>query len=264
MKSWLRDDRVYQAIMNGALWIVVIAALSTTKWPELGWLTGAITAVLVVIVATVYWIAVVTNDKSNSTSQRSDTQLSTRNEAQGPQNPAQVRPAPSERREEILEAYRTALIKNLEILRAQNLEMQNKTSEVLRRRVAQIIGENESAGTWTTNFDDLILRNWVMHAPHHGAQFSSLKSHRRASTTRTLARIAADEEETSGKVVVTVGSVRIEIQEDDPNKTTNVQITSPKTTFAGVGTFEAGAGTEERTQPKSQERNELKPATTVH
>ncbi len=31
MKSWLRDDRVYQAIMNGALWIVVIAALSTSK-----------------------------------------------------------------------------------------------------------------------------------------------------------------------------------------------------------------------------------------
>jgi hypothetical protein len=254
MKSWLRDDGVYQAIMNGALWIVVIAALSTTKWPQLGWLMGAITAVLVVIVATVYWIAVVTNgnDKPNSTSQRPDTQLSTQNEAQGEQNLAQERPAPPQRREEIVAAHWSALSKNLEALRAQNLEVQNKTYEVLRRRVAQIIAENES-----TNFDELTLRNWVVHAPHHGAQFGSLKSHRRASTS-TLARIAAGEEETSGKVVVTVGSVRIEIQEDDPNKTTNVHITSPKTVVANV------IETEQRSQPKLDPISNSKPTATIH
>ena len=77
MKSWLRDDRVYQAIMNGALWIVVIAALSTTKWPQFGWITGSITAVLVVIVAAVYWIAVVTNDNDKPGSTRQSTQLAT-------------------------------------------------------------------------------------------------------------------------------------------------------------------------------------------
>jgi hypothetical protein len=262
MKSWLRDDGVYQAIMNGALWIVVIAALSTTKWPQLGWLMGAVTAVLVVIVATVYWIAVVTNenDKPNSTWQRPDTQLSTPNEAQGQRNPAQEHPAPPQRREEILEAYLSALNKNLETIRAQNLEAQHNTYQLLRRRVAQILAENDSAARiWATNFDELTLRNWVVHTPHHGAQFSSLKSHRRAFTTSTLARIAAGEEETSGKVVVTVGSVRIEIEEDDPNKTTNVHITSPKTVVTTNVT-----DTAQRDQQRPQELSQHPPTTTIH
>jgi hypothetical protein len=260
MKSWLRDDRVYQAIMNGALWIVVIAALSTTKWPQLSWLAGSITAVLVVIVATVYWVAVVTNDNDNlnSTAQRQSTQLATGEEAQGRRNVAQERPSPEQRREEITEAYWNALSKNLEAVRNKNVEvLRSKTYEVLRRRLA-LINEDEASRIWTSNFDELMLRNWLVHTPHHGAELRALKSHRRAFTTRTLARIAAGEEETSGKVVVMVGSVRIEIQEDDPNKTTNVHITSPKTVVTNVTDIA------ERSQQKPQEYGPQRPTTTIH
>ena len=85
-----------------------------------------------------------------------------------------------------------------------------------------------------------------------------MKSHRRALTIRALASIGGGEEETSGKIVMTVGSVRIEIQEDDPNKTTNVHITSPKTVVTNV------TDTEERSQPKPQELSQQRPSTTIH
>lgn len=266
MKSWLRDDRVYQAIMNGALWIVVIAALSTTKWPQLSWLTGSITAVLVVIVATVYWIAVVTNDndKPDSTAERQSTQPATGEEAKGGPNVAQERPSPEQQREQIAAAL-NAISKNLEVLRHKNAELLRRQIvlraqiyEVLRRRLVQI-NEDEAGRIWTSNFDELTLRNWLVHAPHHGAELRYLKSHRRAFTTRTLARIAAADEETSGKVVVMVGSVRIEIQEDDANKTTNVQITSPKTAVTNVTETAA-----ERSQQKPQEYGPQRPTTTIH
>jgi hypothetical protein len=264
MKSWLRDDRVYQAIMSGALWIVVIAALSTTKWPELGWLTGSITAVLVVIVSTVYWIAVVTNDtdKPNSTAHRQSTQLATVEDAQGGQDVSrQERHSPPQRREEIAEAYLSELSKNLEILRNKNLEvLRDKTADVLRRRVSWDIAETYNDRIFlTTKFDELLLRNWVLHQPHHGAHHLP-KSDRRAMAARILAARGGGVEEGSGKVVVMVGSLRIEIQENDPNKTTNVHITSPKTLVANVTDTE-----EERSRQKPQERGQQKRAsTTIH
>jgi hypothetical protein len=248
--------------MNGALWIVVIAALSTTKWPQLSWLTGSTTAVLVVIVATVYWIAVVTNDndndKSDSTAQRQSTQLATGEEAQGGRNVAQERPSPQQQHEEITEAYLNALRKNIDTLRNNDAVLSRNIYEFFHRRLAENT-EDEPGRIWSSNFDEVILRDWLVHVPHHGAALGSLKSHRRAFTTRTLARIAAGEEETSGgKVVVMVGSVRIEIQEDDPNKTTNVHITSPKTVVTNV------TDTAERNEQKTQEYGSQRPTTTIH
>jgi hypothetical protein len=118
MKAWLRDDRVYQSIMNGALWVVVIAAFGATRWPQLSLVAGSITALLVVVVATVYWIAVVTNDhtdkptsRPNATARESNAQRPDSSEA--PKEVAgQVRRdatreslPPSQRREEISGAY---------------------------------------------------------------------------------------------------------------------------------------------------------------
>jgi hypothetical protein len=62
MKSWLRNDSVYQSIMSGALLIVFLAALSASHWPQLSVVAGLITAVVVGIVAFVYWAAVVCGD----------------------------------------------------------------------------------------------------------------------------------------------------------------------------------------------------------
>jgi hypothetical protein len=42
--------------MNGALWTAFLAALAATKWPELSWVAGGVTAVMVLIAATVYCI----------------------------------------------------------------------------------------------------------------------------------------------------------------------------------------------------------------
>jgi hypothetical protein len=164
MKSWLRDDRVYQAIMNGALWIVVIAALSTTKWPQLSWFTGSITAVLVVIVATAYWIAVVSNDndKPESTARRQSTQLATGEETQDGRNVAQE-PSPQQQRGEIAEAYWNAFSKNREALRNKNDVLRSKTYEVLHRRLSQIY-EDQERTIWT-NFEALRCFMWVARVP---------------------------------------------------------------------------------------------------
>ena len=112
MKSWLRE--AYQAVMNGALWLVFIAALSTSKWPTFDWVTGSLTAVLVVIVAVVYWIAVVTNDdiQPDSTTQRENAALPDTSEAQ-PIHESSARSQLDEimRREEIVR--REALAKYL-------------------------------------------------------------------------------------------------------------------------------------------------------
>jgi hypothetical protein len=275
MKAWLRDDRVYQAIMNGALWIVVIAALSTTKWPELSWLTGSITVVLVVIVATVYWIAVVINVNHNgepdSAAQRRSTQL-TEQEAQSERKVAEERPSPHQQ-----EALQTAVDSShfplvpqvMPHLRAGpfapltkpgsgKVAMRSEIYELLHRRLAQI-NKDQPGIMWTSNFDEeIMVRNWLGHFPHHGGELRSMKPHRRADTTHTLVRIAAGEEETSEKVVVMVGSVRIEIQEDDPNKTTNVHITSPKTVVTNV------TDTAEGSQQKPEEYGPRRPTTTIH
>jgi hypothetical protein len=252
MKSWLREDRVYQAIMNGALWLVFIAALSTTKWPELSWITGSITAVLVVIVTAVYWIAVVTNDDNASASrrQRPSTTLADAAESQRERNVVQERHLPSQE-EDIV----AALDSKLALLRRQNLE----TLEALRRKHLELllrITDTEPNTIRASNLDELrLLRNWVVHAPHHGADFGAVRSHRRAFSTRTLVSAAVGgEDDTSGKVVVMVGSVRIEIQEDDPNKTTNVHITSPKSVVTAL------AGTEAKPQVRTPES----PVRTVH
>ena len=53
--------------------------------------------------------------------------------------------------------------------------------------------------------------------------------------------------------MVMVGSVRIEIQEDDPNKTTNVHITSPKTVVTNV------TETAERSQQEPQKYGPQRP-----
>lgn len=42
--------------MNGALWTAFLAALAVTKWPELSWVAGGVTAVMVLIAATIYCI----------------------------------------------------------------------------------------------------------------------------------------------------------------------------------------------------------------
>ena len=153
MKSWLRDDRVYQAIMNGALWIVVIAALFTTKWPQLSWLTGSITAVLVVIVVAVYWIVVVTNDndKPESTSQRQSTELAKAEEPQEGENVVRERRSPPRQHEEEL-AYWNARIHEV---RSKNLEVRSKSLEVLRqKRWAKIIDTHAERSIWTSYFEE--------------------------------------------------------------------------------------------------------------
>jgi hypothetical protein len=77
-------------------------------------------------------------------------------------------------------------------------------------------------------------------------------------------RISAGQEEESGKVVVTVGSVRIEIHEDDPNKSTNVHITSPKTVWANVTAGTATTAAELRSEPKVEGQAAPTPIPTIH
>jgi hypothetical protein len=110
-----------------------------------------------------------------------------------------------------------------------------------------------------------VLRNWLVHQPHHGWHLivgagASLKSHRRAyAAARRLASITPGEDETGEKVVVVVGSVRIEIQEDDPNKATTVHITSPETIVTKVAVQDTRSD-----QPKPEPVSQSKPSATIH
>jgi uncharacterized membrane protein len=73
MKSWIntiksriRNDRIYRNIMSGAMWIVFIASLFVTKWPQLTWLMGIGVIVIVVVVYIPFWIAVISDsDKTD-------------------------------------------------------------------------------------------------------------------------------------------------------------------------------------------------------
>jgi hypothetical protein len=249
MKSWLRNDSVYQSIMSGALMIVFLAALSASHWPQLSVVAGLITAVVVGIVAVVYWAAVVCGDDDRADAERQSDVSVKQQETERDQKPvAGTRRAPLQR-QEIFEEYWTRytdIVKQLQdAKRIQDQRValrQDAFVRDLQDAWVSYLGYAETSD---------VLRNWLVHQPHHGSRLivgagASLKSHRRAY-------------ETGEKVVVMVGSVRIEIQEDDPNKTTTIHITSPETIVTKVAVQEA-----RRDLPEPETVSQSKPGATIH
>jgi hypothetical protein len=269
MKSWLRKDNVYQSIMSGALLIVFLAALSASHWPQLSVVAGLITAVVVSIVAVVYWAAVVCGDDDRTNTERQSDVSVKQEETQREQKPfAGTRREPLQK-QEIVEEYVTRYAATLN--RLQDAGVATLEQDEFVRRVL-LKGMTEE---WVASRPDAWLRyseaghgliNWLVHQPHHGSHLivgagASLKSHRQAyAAARRLASTTAGEDEIGEKVIVTVGSVRIEIQEDDPNKTTTVHITSPETIVTKVAVQEP-PGDRPKPEQVSQQR---RATTTIH
>jgi hypothetical protein len=196
MKAWIRNDRVYQTIMNGALLVVFLAALSTGKWPQLAWVSGSITVIMVLIAAAVYSIAACDNNKEKQAAAESVPQKETENVELKEQRRLMAARLLGER------IAAEAFVAGAQQLRKQDLLLYSQWLEMMRPDTTR-----ETA--------DVILRNTLAH-----------KSHARPVVRkRAVERINFSEDET-GRLTVTVGPVRIEIQDEE----TNVHITSSKTT----------------------------------
>jgi hypothetical protein len=213
MKSWLRNDRVYQAIMNGALLVVFLAALSTGKWPQFGWVAGSITVIMVLVAAAVYSIAACGSDKENHAP---EDHISTPQKKEELAESAQL---------QVKELLQKRLLQEQRVLQeAHRLSQGRLTTEALARdahKHYQMIYSKwfEAMHQDTTHETaaNLILRNMLVH-----------KSHVRAAARRRAVETVRSSftEEATDLLVVTVGPVRIEIHEQE----TKVHITSPKTT----------------------------------
>jgi hypothetical protein len=261
MKSWLRSDNVYQSIMSSALLIVFLAALSASHWPQLSVVSGVMTAVVVGIVAYVYCVVVVCGDDDRaSAEQRPD--VAARQQPEKEQNPVSGAETSSHgpiQRQEGVENY-GVFVKRLldERVHAAPLTQHDLLREVLSKTTRE----------WSDRWAAAVL-SWSVDEPHHGSHLipvipvipGALKSHRRAyAVTRRLGSIAAGEQETGEKVVVMVGSVRIEIQEDDPNKTTTVHVSAPEPILTKVAVQDPNGESPNRPESVSQS----KPSATIH
>jgi hypothetical protein len=230
MMSWVQNERVYRTIMNGALWTAFLAALAATKWPELSWVAGGVTAVMVLIAATVYCI--------------------TPREDKGEHNrPEDVKPAATEgagvTAEELTrrsggeisqtqqglkrEADLTSQWAHLLLLSASADEQSKWTRDWARRRSML---EHEIRQLRGAQWERFVVT-------HHAADFA--KAHRIYATLgsgKSGARMlpTPSQKEEAKSVVFNVGSVTIEIREEET--TTNIQITSRKST---VVTGDVGA-----------------------
>jgi hypothetical protein len=252
--GWLRKDSVYQSIMSGALLIVFLAALSSSHWPQLSVVAGLITAVTVGIVVVVYyWVVVVCGDDDRTNAERQQ-DVSAKQQTEKEQKPV-TETHREPQHHGIIERYE-ALLK----MQGRNVIVPSLEQDAF---VWDIKGAREE---WVASRADVWLRytrNWLAYEQaHHDSHLiagARLKSHRRAYAAARTLGITAGEDETNEKVVVTVGSVRIEIQEDDPNKTTTVHITSPKTIVTKVA-VQNPRDDRQNPEPVSQS----KPSATVH
>jgi hypothetical protein len=231
--------------MSGALWVVVIATLLTTKWPQFGWLTGLVTAVAVIVAGAGYWIAVVTNDtdKPDANYQRESVpakQSLGRGEETG---------RSSFQHREAVEAYVVTAVQQMHVasLQAEKFrEVYERHVEALRRYPSR----HPADPAWTS--DD--VRNWLVHSlspppsaigPGRGAEGGTRRSHRLYQR--------------GGRVVLTVGSVKIEIEEEDDATQANIHITPSKTLVTNI------IGAEDREQQGPKEFSPKRSTTaTIH
>lgn len=64
IQLWLRGDRVYHGIMNAALVIGFLSALSTQRWPEMTFFAEVVIVAVTISAMTVYFVA--RDDRSTS------------------------------------------------------------------------------------------------------------------------------------------------------------------------------------------------------
>jgi hypothetical protein len=209
MKSWLRNDRVYQTIMNGALLVVFLAALSTGKWPQFGWVAGSITVIMVLVAAAVYSIAACGSDEENDAGNHISTPPKKEELTESTQQQAKALLL-QERllQERVVQVER----RHLELITAALARDAHKRYEMLYSKWLQDTTQETAA--------HLILRNMLVHTSA------------RAAVRKRAAETVQFTENTTGRMVVTVEPVRIEIEEQE----TKVHITSPKTTIVTEST----------------------------
>jgi hypothetical protein len=244
MKSWLRNDRVYQTIMNGALLVVFLAALSTGKWPQFGWVAGSITVIMVLVVAAVYITAACGSDKEKYAAE--EDHIST---------PPTKEEFAESTQQQVTTLLQAGLVQERRLLQerlAQERRLLHITTAALARdahRRYEMLYSKWLQDTTHETAANLILRNMLEHTT----------SARAAARKRAVETVNFTEDAT-GLLVVTVGPVRIEIQEQE----TKVHITSPKTTVV-TSAMDTGDTASDRKEPLTVARTE--PSTispTVH
>jgi hypothetical protein len=239
MTSWLRSERVYRSVMNGALWTAFLAALASGRWPQLGWAAGCVTAVMVVVAAIVYCITPHDDERERNRPETLKTPA-TENASRAVQEVrGRATDQMSERREEITRTELASIWAHFE----RHTLLSNEAARWSVKRA-------QSGSSEWEKWEKLYL---LYSAQHYAAESS--KTHRllfASGSGKSGSRILpiSSREEDLTRVVFTVGSVTIEITDDD-QKTTNIHITSPKTTVVTNDVVGARAAPETTTKNRS-------------
>jgi len=211
MIAWTRSDVAYKQIMNVALVIVILSALAAHEWPNVSIIAGTITIITTVAAVLLYiWDGKSKegDEKRNQPLASRETALDVREssvhvEAGRPASPVAPEPegesASVERARAVL-AARLALVN--EELSARAMRYWDDALTVERKNVA----------AWhTQNFRD--LRSVYGKAGP-------------VTWMREIETMETAKANATGKVVVVVGSLTIEINEEE----TKIHVASPKTT----------------------------------
>jgi len=233
MREWLENDSVYHAIMNGALWVAFLAALSTDRWPNWAWLAGSITGASAIIAAVVYVTVVVCK-------QNVEIQLSGGENSSLQDQPVEAFEQPEQGADTLTENTIKSAQVNYEVYRflVEHWRKELTTNyDVLLEAISNRLNVNEWALSNQT-MSSRIVKGFY-HIPHHGRRsdiYSLWMLHHAAQAgarsvqPQRRALSLEKEDEAPGRVVVTVGSVQIEISDDENQNTTNINIKSPKRT----------------------------------
>jgi hypothetical protein len=223
--------------MNGTLWTAFLAALASGRWPQLGWAAGCVTAVMVLVAAIVYCIT--PRDDEGERNRPETRKTSATENALGAVEEVRGRAGDqmSERREEIARA-------ELALQWTHFARHALLSDEVARWSVKWFAQSRRS------EWEKLYL---FYSAHHHAAEIS--KPHRllfaqgAGKSGSRILPISSGEEDLT-RFVFTVGSVTIEITDDD-QKTTNIHITSQKTTVVTNDVVDARATPDTTTKNRS-------------
>ena len=223
--------------MNGTLWTAFLAALASGRWPQLGWAAGCVTAVMVLVAAIVYCITPRDDDGERNNLETLKTPATENVSGAVQEVRSRASDQMSERREEITRA-----------------ELASQWTHFARHALSSDDVARWSAKRFTQYRSSELRKLYVMYSSHHHAAEVS-KTHRllfAPGAGKSGSRIlpTSSSEDDLSRVVFTVGSVTIELTDDD-EKTTNIHITLPKTTVVTDDAVGSRAASETTTKNRS-------------
>jgi hypothetical protein len=210
MSAWTRSDVAYKQIMNVALVIVILSALAAHEWPKVSIIAGTITIITTIAAVLLY----IWDGKSKEGDEKRSQPLASEETAldvresvhvEAGRPPSPVAPEPEEE---------SATVERARAVLAARLALANEelSARAMRYWDAALTVERKNVAAWRTqNYRD--LRSVYGKAGP-------------VTWMREIETMETAKANATGKVVVVVGSLTIEINEEE----TKIHVASPKTT----------------------------------